>query len=130
MKRAHSVFIAILITYILIILLIILYFSLLKNYFAIPTCPIYTHFGFYCPACGGTRAIISLLKFDVFSSILYNPIVVYTFLISTLYIITESINIYFNKNINIHSKLLLQIGLFILFVNFITQNVFILLFNF
>ena len=129
MKKASSVFIAILITYIIIILLITLYFSILKNYIAIPACPIYTHFGFYCPACGSTRAIISILNFDFVSSLAYNPIVIYTFLISTLYLITESINIFFNKNISIHSKSLLKIGFFILLINFILKNIIILLFN-
>ena len=130
MKKIDPNFIAILITYILVILLITLYFSLLKNFIAIPACPIYAHFGFYCPACGGTRAIISILNFDIFSSILYNPIVVYTFFVSTLYLITESINIYFNKNINLHFKLLLKIGLFILLINFIVKNTLIVLFKY
>lgn len=130
MKKDNSVFIAILITYIIIILLAIIYFSFLKNYISIPACPIYTHFGIFCPACGGTRAIISLLSFDIISSILFNPIVIYTLVFSTLYLITESINIAFNKNINIHTILILKIGIFILFANCIIKNIIFLLFNF
>lgn len=123
MKKDNSTFIAILITYIIIILLIILYFSFLKNYISIPSCPIYTHLGIFCPACGGTRALISILNFDIISSIYFNPIVIYTLVFSTLYLITESINIAFKKNINIHAKLILKIGIFILFANWIIKNI-------
>ena len=77
MKKCNYVFISILITYILIILGGVIYFSLLKDFFPIPACPIYTHLGIYCPACGGTRAVISLFHFDLISSIMFNPIVIY-----------------------------------------------------
>lgn len=127
MKKDNSVFISILITYILIITLVIVYFSFLQNFIQIPSCPIYTHLGFFCPACGGTRAVISLLHFDIISSILFNPIVIYTIIFSTLYLITESINIIFNKKINIHAKLLLKLGVFILFANCILKNIILLL---
>ena len=123
LKKDNSVFISILITYIIIILLVIIYFSFLKSYISIPACPIYTHFGIFCPACGGTRALISILNFDIISSISFNPIVIYTLVFSTLYLITGSINIAFKKNINIHAKLILKIGIFILFANWIIKNI-------
>ncbi len=31
--------------------------------------------GLYCPACGGTRALSALLRFDVIDAFKYNPIV-------------------------------------------------------
>lgn len=31
----------------------------------------------YCPGCGGTRSIVSLLKFDIIGSIVANPVPVY-----------------------------------------------------
>ena len=34
-------------------------------------------FHLYCPGCGGTRAISSLLRFDVIGSLLANPVPVY-----------------------------------------------------
>lgn len=126
MKKHNYIFISILITYILIIILGILYFSFLKNFILIPSCPIYTHLGIYCPACGGTRAVISLFHFDLISSIKFNPIVIYTIFFTTLYLITESINIIFNKKINIPFKLILKIGIFILFINCIIKNLIIL----
>lgn len=127
MKKYNDVFISVSTTYILIIILGILYFGFFKNFISIPVCPIYNHFGFFCPACGGTRAVISLLNFDIISSIYFNPIVIYTIVFSTLYLITELININFNKKINIHAKLLLKIGVFILFANCILKNIILLL---
>ena len=123
-KKYNYIFISILFTYILMVILVFLYFFKLKDYFSIPTCPIYNYFGLFCPACGGTRAIISLLNLDLVSSILYNPIVIYSIFFTTLYLITEFININFNKKINIPFKLILKIGIFILFINCIIKNIF------
>ena len=33
--------------------------------------------GFYCPGCGGTRAVLSLLKFRLLRSVLYHPLPIY-----------------------------------------------------
>ena len=37
--------------------------------------------GFYCPGCGGTRAILLLLKGDVAGSLKYHPFVFYVVLV-------------------------------------------------
>ena len=125
MKHNKYLFISILITYILVILSIVIYFSFLYNIISIPSCPIYTHFGIYCPACGGTRATIALVNFDLISSINQNPIVIYTLFFSTLYLLVEFFNIFFHKKINIPFKLIVYIGIFILFMNFIIKNIFL-----
>ncbi|MBE6597782.1 MAG: DUF2752 domain-containing protein [Ruminococcaceae bacterium] len=36
-------------------------------------CPSIRFLGIYCPFCGGTRALSSLLKFDLLASLYYNP---------------------------------------------------------
>ena len=125
-KKYNYVFISVLFTYILIFILIFLYFFKLKDYFSIPACPFYNYFGLFCPACGGTRALISLLKLDLVSSILYNPIVIYSIFFTTIYLIVEFININFNKKINIPFDSILKIGIFILFINCIAKNILIL----
>ena len=126
MKKINYTFISIFITYLLIIFLIIFYFLFLEKYIPIPSCPFYTHLGIFCPACGSTRAIISLLNFDLLSSFYYNPIVLYTIFFTTLYLITELINLFFNKKINIPFNLILKFGIFILFFNCIIKNILIL----
>ena len=38
-------------------------------------CPFHAITGFYCPGCGITRCIISLLHFDFYRAFRYNPLV-------------------------------------------------------
>lgn len=40
-------------------------------------CPFYLLFGFPCPTCGVTRAILSLFKFDIEGYIRYNAMAVF-----------------------------------------------------
>lgn len=40
-------------------------------------CPTHFIFNIYCPTCGGTRALIALLRFDIISALKYNAFVVY-----------------------------------------------------
>lgn len=39
-----------------------------------PACPFYTLTGLYCPACGNTRSVLSLLRGDVLSALRYSII--------------------------------------------------------
>ena len=126
MKKANITYLSILITYIILFIAIVSYLLFLKNFIEIPMCPVYKYLGLYCPACGGTRAVISLFHFHIIESILYNPIVLYSILTSTLYLIIETINIKFKKSISLPWKILIYIGLAILVINWITQNLFIL----
>ena len=122
MKTKHYYFYSIFITYILFIISLILYFNFFYKYISIPECPIYKYFGFYCPACGCTRSIIALINFNFVQSFLYNPIILYSFFISSLFLIVESINIFLKKNINLPWKLFIYIGLAILAINCLLQN--------
>lgn len=38
-------------------------------------CFLYKHFGIYCPGCGGTRMVKSLLKLDFYQAFRYNPFI-------------------------------------------------------
>ena len=127
MKKIKTTYLAILITYILLLIAIVSYMLFLKNFITIPACPILKYLGFYCPACGGTRAVISLYHFHIIDSFLYNPIVIYTFITTTLYLIIETINLIFKKSISLPWKILIYVGLAIFIINWIIQN--IILFN-
>lgn len=43
----------------------------------VPSCAFYSDTGIYCPGCGGTRAVVSLLKGNIVQSFLYHPFVLY-----------------------------------------------------
>lgn len=57
-----------------IILMSLLKISILKM---IPPCFFYEATGYYCPGCGGTRAVIALLHGNVIGSLCYHPFVLY-----------------------------------------------------
>ena len=45
--------------------------------FRFPPCLFHLATGYYCPGCGGTRAITSLLHGQILNSFLYHPVVLY-----------------------------------------------------
>lgn len=45
-------------------------------FFGIP-CLLRTLTGYYCPGCGGTRAVYALLHLQLFRSFCYHPLVIY-----------------------------------------------------
>ena len=40
-------------------------------------CYIHAHYRLYCPGCGGTRAVMALLRGNVFQALRYNVLVVF-----------------------------------------------------
>lgn len=54
-------------------------------------CMFYAVTGIYCPGCGGTRAVISLLKGQVVRSFFYHPIVIYGAVIYIWFMVSHTI---------------------------------------
>lgn len=52
----------------------ILYYFTFSEFKAIP-CIFHLITGFYCPGCGITRMIFSLIKFDFYQAFRYNPLI-------------------------------------------------------
>lgn len=52
--------------------LLLLRDSIIRWSASFPVCPFYRLFHLYCPACGNTRSVVSLLKLDLLSSLRYN----------------------------------------------------------
>ncbi len=42
----------------------------------LPSCPLYALTGFYCPGCGSTRCLYSLVHFDLPGAMAMNPLLV------------------------------------------------------
>lgn len=64
------------------ILISILNFSVIKM---IPPCSFFETTGYYCPGCGGTRSVISLLHGNVIDSLCYHPFVPYAAICYVVY---------------------------------------------
>lgn len=59
----------------------------------IPECVFHAATGYYCPGCGGTRAVIALLHGDLLTSWYYHPFVIYMTIYYFLYEISNSFSI-------------------------------------
>lgn len=95
--------------------------------FLLGECIIKNKFHIYCPGCGGTRAIIALLKFDIIKSFKYNPIIIMLCLYILINILLNNIE---RKNNKIYLKVrfCLILSFFtIWFLHFVIRN-FLLLF--
>lgn len=73
--------------------------------------------GFYCPGCGGSRAVLALIHGHLISSFIYHPLVEYS-LVAFLY---NLIRMFVNKKY--HPKALwLWMALVIVIVNWIVKD--------
>lgn len=114
-------------TIILFLIVVLIYNNYLYKYFVIPGCIFYLNFGFYCPACGMTRAFLSLLSGDILKSIYYNPTVIYILGYISIFMITNTICKIFKKETIIkYSNFYLYLGIFIMMINFIIRNILLL----
>lgn len=52
--------------------------------YCFPACPFYRYTGWYCPACGNTRSVQSLLRGDLLSSLQYNIVPVILLILGLL----------------------------------------------
>lgn len=105
-------------------ILAILYKCYFYKYIEIPLCFFYIKCGVYCPACGMTRAFLSLIKGDFFKAIYYNPAFVYVVIAVAVYMISATICKILKKDIIIKYKnTYLYIGIGILIINCIIRNI-------
>ncbi|MEY8354136.1 DUF2752 domain-containing protein [Lachnospiraceae bacterium 54-53] len=87
-------------------------------------CMFHSLTGFYCPGCGGTRAVRSLLRGDLRMSFQYHPLVLYTVLVFLLEIIIRCASRKWNRPVD-HGKrdrIFILTGAAIVAANWIFKN--------
>ena len=88
-------------------------------------CTLYTWTGFYCPGCGGTRAVVALLKGNILDSLYLHPFVPYAFFLGGWFMISQTIERMTKGKIKIalHFRMIYAwIAVGIIFLNFIWKN--------
>ena len=91
----------------------------------LPTCPFYATTGYYCPGCGGTRAVFALARGDVLKSLFYHSFVPYIFVIGGWFMISQTIQRVSCGKIQIamHFRMIyLWIALALIGINFLWKN--------
>ena len=61
-----------------------------KDSWIFPACPIYKYLGIWCPGCGFTRAVKSLLAGDFFQSLSWNPMPLYSITLWCLFTLEKA----------------------------------------
>ena len=73
----------------------ILYFTDFQIIAWFPRCDFFTRTGLYCPGCGGTRSVISLIRGDIIKSFLFHPFVPYCAIMYVVFMLYEFLKKHF-----------------------------------
>ena len=81
--------------------------------------------GIYCPGCGGTRAVISLYKGQIWESFCYHPMVLYGVIVYLIYMLTHTMDRFHIGKIKgmKFRPIYLYGALIILVINFLIKNI-------
>ena len=119
------VFTSILIAVFMLVIAYIIYVAIGKP--PIFNCLIYEKFGIYCPGCGCTRAFICLIHGRIIDSLYYNPTVLYTVIVLSIYVISTILAKILRKEnskfVMKYNPLFLYLGIFILIGTCIIKNI-------
>lgn len=87
--------------------------------------------GYYCPGCGGTRAVKSLLHGHFIKSLWYHPFVAYGVAVYAVFMVSHTIRKFINHNIKgmKYRNVYIYIWLAILIMNFIIKNLLLIKFG-
>ena len=95
-------------------------------------CTLHNLTGYYCPGCGGTRAIHALLHGHIVRSFFYHPIVVYTAVFFGWFMLSQTIEKASRGRfaIGMHYRdIYLWIALAIVLLNWLIKNLFLAVFG-
>ena len=85
--------------------------------------------GYYCPGCGGTRAVFTFFRGDIVRAFKFHPFVPYTFILGGWFMLSQTIQRLSGDRIKIGMNfriVYLWIALGIIALNWIIKNMFIL----
>lgn len=83
--------------FLLMIILLITYLLVGNHFHFLLSCPIKTITGFYCPGCGITRMLLSLLKLDFYQAFRFNPLLFICLPFFGMYYLYDLYNTYKNR---------------------------------
>ena len=95
-------------------------------------CTLHNLTGYYCPGCGGTRAIYALLHGHVLRSLFYHPIVVYTAVFAGWFMLSQTIEKASRGRLAIgmhYRDIYLWIALAIVLINWLVKNLLLAVFG-
>ena len=95
-------------------------------------CLLYTFTGYYCPGCGGTRAVYALLHLQLWRSFCYHPLVPYSAAVYLWFMISHTIEKLSRHRLRIGMKwnpCWLWVALVILVLNVLVKDGALLLFH-
>lgn len=80
--------------------------------FELRRCLFFQSTGYYCPGCGGTRAMLHLLKGDIVVSFIYHPIVLYAVGIYGVFMVSHTIErletLYYRRKAVVKDRLFIR----------------------
>ena len=81
--------------------------------------------GFYCPGCGGTRALLCLIHGDIISSFIYHPAVLYFSVLFIIFYASQTLRYVTHGRIHglKYHKIYLIIGIVLLIGNCLLKNI-------
>lgn len=103
----------------------ILYIKGMLPTIQMPPCMIHQMTGYYCPGCGGTRAVFALLHGKIITSLYYHPIVLYAVVVGGWFMISQTVERISRGKIRIgmhYRDLYLWLALAIVVVNCLVKN--------
>lgn len=69
----------------------VLLFPLLQDYIQLPPCWFHLITGYYCPGCGGTRALRALIHGHFLQAVWFHPFVPYTAAVYLYFMATQAV---------------------------------------
>lgn len=95
-----------------------------------PMCGFYRSTGYYCPGCGGTRAVFALFRGEFLKSLYYHPVVPYAAVVAGYFMLTQTIERLSRGKwkVAMHFRMIyVYILLALLAIHFIWKNAYLLI---